>query len=431
MRMRWFIGVKGLIFFSLLGLASVAFAADAPTGQVSLSGDVFGTEGGWVHPFLGVTTGYTDNVFYTDTDEKDDTFFVITPGIWFAMPGSKTPLVEMDTAPTNPGGVDIGRPAPKRERQYQAYLLYSPEFELYSKYDDENQTSQRADGFFQYNFGGRFSIDLLDQARDSYESRSDNIDNQNQKYKSNSFHAIGRYDISEKFRLQADFFNFVVNFDEAEDEFRDRVDNGAAAYVFYHLSTKTSLFTNYEFRSIQYDEDIQSDSDQHSVYVGVDWEITEKTTGRVKAGYGIKDYDRESLDDDETFAFETILNYILSPKTEIDLTAMRRFSETDDSQANGIITTRIGIDYLQRFTAKLSASVSVFWTRDDYQGDVTVLDETKSLEEDTFKITPSFTWEPRDWIKVSIGYQFATRDSSFEIYDYDCNTVFFTIAAAF
>lgn len=49
-----------------------------PTNQRTGS-EIFGTKGGYIHPFLIVEERYTDNLYYTKSDKEDDWITTISP----------------------------------------------------------------------------------------------------------------------------------------------------------------------------------------------------------------------------------------------------------------------------------------------------------------------------------------------------------------
>ena len=67
----------------------------------------------------------------------------------------------------------LTRLPPEILRRYQAYLYYSPEFERFSEFTDENTVNHNLEGSFQYNFMGGLSIDLVDRFIDSHDIRGE------------------------------------------------------------------------------------------------------------------------------------------------------------------------------------------------------------------------------------------------------------------
>ncbi|ESP92611.1 hypothetical protein PL2TA16_04117, partial [Pseudoalteromonas luteoviolacea 2ta16] len=84
-----------------------------------------------IHGYLSVAERWTDNLFYTSDDTDSDFVTHVTPGIRLSLPGTKEDLLAISTATTSPGGLTFDRLADPENRQFQAYLSYSPEMEFY------------------------------------------------------------------------------------------------------------------------------------------------------------------------------------------------------------------------------------------------------------------------------------------------------------
>ena len=59
------------------------------TKSEGINADIFGQKGGRFHPFLIFQEVYTDNLFATHNNTKDDFITTIAPGIWLAFPANR------------------------------------------------------------------------------------------------------------------------------------------------------------------------------------------------------------------------------------------------------------------------------------------------------------------------------------------------------
>ncbi|MCF8028669.1 MAG: outer membrane beta-barrel protein, partial [Desulfobacteraceae bacterium] len=109
------------------------------------------------------------------------------------------------------------------------------------------------------------------------------------------------------------------------------------------------------------------------------------------------------------------------------LTAYHRYTESSIDMAFAVLTTGSNFSLMQRFTPKWSATMNMLYYRDEYQGEFTIAGVTREREDDTYRIGPSLIFEPRDWMQVSLGYYFSKRDSNFEVFDFENNTVSLSI----
>ncbi len=408
-------------------------ASTIPGGQTAESGagiaaeDVFGREGGYLHPFLFLEGMYTDNLYYTNSGDEEDFITTVAPGLWLAVPANREQLLEIDTSPTSTGGLQVSRMKPQGDRRMQSYLMYSPSFVSYSQNSRHDHVNHRAEGLFMYNFDMGLSVDVMDQFNNRHEINN-NAAERLDEYHDNIANLLLTYQTSKKFKFRLDFGNYVLDYDEAQNDFRDRMDNSVAAYVFYQILPKTSVFGEYEYADIDYDERDLFNSEEHRYYLGVDWDITADSRGRIKAGYMKKIFDESRFGEDDGFSAEVQIFHSFNPKRHASLIAYRRFTESSMSTAYEVITTGINFSLMQRFTAKWSSTLNLMYYEDDYEA--TNATSTTERKDDTFRIGPALIFEPRDWMKVILSYYYSTRDSEYDVYEFENNTIALSIDLA-
>jgi hypothetical protein len=387
---------------------------------------VFGRQSRSIHPFLSITESYTDNTFSSNKDKKSDFITVLSPGIWLTVPVELEKLSTVDTSTLFPGGLSLSRYPPDAFKRYQAYLSYVANIELHSRDSAGlNVVDHKAEGLLQYNFRGGLSLELLDQFEFSHDDFGTGISsNELEKYKTNLLSFIATYRLSERFNLRAEYANYLVRYDETSLDFRDRDDNAFSGYIFYKFKPKTSLFVQYEFIDIRYNKDTVSNSKEYHYLGGIQWDMTAKSSGTIKAGYGFKDFAGLGVNDSKDFIMELQLSHRFTPKTSMTLTASRTTNETNISTTDYILSTKIGVGYVQMLTSKLSADIQLAYTNDIYRHDLTFNDRTDQLNDKFYTASFSLRHKVKRWLDTSIGYLFSRRDSNFSEFDYTTNSIF-------
>ena len=408
-----------------------AVSEELPVGtpKERVSGDVFGKKGGFVHPFLSITEYYTDNVFYSNDKKDDDFITVLSPGIWLAVPHVYEKLLRIETSDISPGGFSLSRYKPEEFKRYQAYLFYNADIEKFAKHSSENAVNHKFEGFFQYNLRGGLSFEVMDQYIDSHDARGSGIYAELDKFRTNLANFIVKYAISERFELRVDSSYFLVNYDEARNNYRDRHDWSLAAYTFYKATPKTRFFIEYEYVDITYEKNIISDSQEHHYFGGIQWDITAKSKGSIKTGYGTKDF-ASATETNNDFIFEAQIDHHFTPKTSLMLKASRRTTETDISTTDFVVSDTIELEYLQRITAKITADIKLSYTRDAYKDEFTYGGRTAPLNDDYYYGAFALQYKFREWLFADAGYIFLKRDSSFSDFDYTTNAIFFRITGS-
>jgi hypothetical protein len=399
---------------------------EEPIGRGRITSDIFGKRGGYLHPFLSIAEYYTDNVFNSSDKKSEDFVTVISPGIWLTVPHIYEKLLTIDTSNISPGGFILSRHKTESFRRYQTYLFYNADIEKFSKYSSEDTSNHKVEGLFLYNFRGGLSIEFVDQFLASHDARGTGISTELDKFKTNLANLIITYDPTDKFRFRVDYSNFLVNYEASRNDFRDRIDNTVSAYLFYRLKSKTSLFIEYEFFEIDYDKDILSNSKEHHYFSGLQWDITAKSKGSMKAGYGIKNFDNTSEESND-FILEAHIDHRFTPKTSLMIKISRRTNETNIETTDFIISNTVEAEYIQRFTAKITGNIDIQYINDRYKGDLTFAGETKERRDDYFRSGFALQYEFREWFKMDLGYIYSKRNSNFADFDYTNNTAFVRI----
>lgn len=401
--------------------------AEEESGQIDA--DVFGRQGGYLHPFLFLEGTYTDNLYYTNTNEQDDFITSIAPGLWIAVPANREKLLQINTSPINPGGLRVSRMKPESNRRMQTYFMYSPSFVFYADNSEHDNVNHTAEGLFQYNFDMGLSVDLMDKFNKRQETNY-NAEQRFDEYYENVLNLLFVYQPSDKFKFRVDLSNYWIDFDDSVNDFRDRMDNSMGAYVFYKFRPKTSMFALYEFADISYDTNEILDSREYRYYLGLDWDITADSRGRVKGGLIKKVFDDSRFGEEEGFSAELQLLHSFNPKRHASIAAYRRYTESSIESAYTVLTTGVDFALMQRFTPKWSGSLNVLYYRDDFQDNIAAGGAGRDREDDTFRIGPALIFEPRDWMKVDLGYYFSKRDSNIDQFDFENNTISLLIELA-
>lgn len=440
-------GLTGvLIIFSLLfWIAQITFAEDEkiPVGQPAekadeipvgqskgedvtdegIGADIFGEKGGRFHPFVIAEVVYTDNLFSTSSNTKDDFIGTIAPGLWLAFPGNRARLLKLDTTTTSPGGLQLSRIKPEATRRYQTYFLYSPEFVFYGDYNNHDHVNHKAEALFQYNLNSGLSFDLIDLYNNKEEIAGNGVIDTLYRHQDNLFDFITSYTApSGNFKLQATYSNYFLEYDDNIVASRDRMDNSFGISGFYKFWPKTSILLEYNYSDIEFDSASINDSEENRYYAGITWDMTAKSRGTLKLGYIDKDFDAATVTDQDGFSMELQLQHNLTAKRALQVNGFRKFHESDFAGASSFMSSGVNAALLQRFTEKWSGTLNVFYEHNEYNG--------VNRDDDYYGAGPAIRFEPRKWMIFDLGYYYYKNDSNITTYDYETNQIFFRASFA-
>ncbi|MBU0961279.1 MAG: outer membrane beta-barrel protein [Proteobacteria bacterium] len=392
---------------------------------------LFGTEGGYFHPFISITGEYTDNLYNVNTDETNNFLTRISPGIWLSVPSSKEPPLNLNPSNTSAGGLQLALPSTQSFDRFNAYLLGGLDIKFYSEDSDLNDTDALVEGLFQYNLRGGLSFRLVDRfthAQDQFDiGNATSVDNM-RRYDSNITLLAADWDLSEKFRTKVEYSNFWLSYDDTIDEFLNRMDNGISAYAIYKYSVKTAFFLEYRYVDISYDTADVKDSKDNYLYGGITWDSTEKTSLSLKGGYQDKQYKEDSFSEyDRTgLAMEMALDYQYSTKTSLTLALSHKIEESDSSLALNKKVFTGALYYYQDFTDRLKGVCVFSYSNEAYDQIAGAPERT----DDSFFVKPSLQYTLKDWLMAELAYSYDTRNSTDNFFDYDTNTVYLSLNSA-
>ena len=397
-----------------------------PEESGSAVDELFGIEGGYLHPYLSLEEGYTDNVFNVDSDKTSSFLSRISPGIWFTLPRKKIIPIIITPHNASPGGLQLQLDDYEGTDRYQLYALAGADLFFYSKDSDLNTQDVTLEGLGRYNMPSGLSLQLLDRYSLGHDDFGvgGSTDANLREFTNNLVMATADWDLTEKLRFKIDYSNFLLNYKDNINAFLERQDNTFDLYGYYKFSVKTSIFLQYRYLMVDYDSADEKDNDQNYYYGGVRWDTTEKLSLLFKAGLQHKEFDTKAPDyqSSNNFAVDLQSLYRITEKTEVVLDLYRTNEESDSTSASQRVVLGAHLGYTQRFTDKITGKCRFTYENADY----TQLTDT-NREDDTFEVRPSVQYLFKDWLMAELAYSYEVRDSSDDLFDYDTNTVLLSL----
>ena len=429
--------VRGLFLGAVLTLGMVSMtraADDAPLGSIATQAadDVFGPRKGNWHPSLDVSESWTDNLFNEPTNEQAELITVVSPGLWLAIPARFDQPQSLQTVNTVPGSLAYSVLADTTDYgHYQVFAAYSANFEMYQEFADKNQTTQRAEAKLGYYPGPKTRVELqhvYDNNREAFGSGTASI-GQEDLFTGNTTSLSLGYILTERLKLKASGGYYELQYDDVGNNFRERKDWTLTGQVAFAVTAKFDLFTEYRQIRIDYATNDALDSEESFVAAGVEWAVTQKTSGLAKAGYNTKDL-QGNMPDDDALQLELQLNYQFSSKTKLTLRGLRQLSETDIAGTTGRLGHQTSAEVSYQLSPKVTSSLNLGWLQDQYRGTITIGTQTAERQDEYLQAGLSLNWNVKNWLSAGCGYDLANRDSNFDSFDYTSNTAYLSVSAA-
>lgn len=191
----------------------------------------------------------------------------------------------------------------------------------------------------------------------------------------------------------------------------------------------------YQYMDVSYDSSVLRDNTQSYIYGGINWKYSDKIAINLKAGYQKRDYKNNATDatikaitdsNNGGLALELALQYQIREKTKVSLTLNHKIDESDSYTAFSKEIFGSVFHYQQQFTERIHGICDFSYEHADYNQSLDSFDRT----DDRYIFKPAVQYVFRDWLMVELAYQFDTRNSAVNIYNYDTNTIFLSFNTA-
>ncbi len=339
------------------------------------------------HPFVSVSDTFSDNIYYTDTDKKHDSIITYTPGIKLDLP--------------------LGRQLVEAE--------YYATAERYRTYKGEDTTDHHARGLLDLKLGSPFELRLSDVFTKGHEGRSSSSTGFIETFRNNLATASASYQLPGRFKVQLDGGRSTWDF--VQSPFRDRDEDLYAAYVYYRFLPKTSVFLEADHKKETYvEKTLLLDGSVDSGFIGLTWEITEKSKGTIKAGPVKKDFESPLMKDYSGWTGSVDLRHAFSEDTSIMIIGQRTVNETNVVGARFFITTGVYGEFSQRLFDRLSVLVKGSSGTDLYSDPIPP--DTVVREDKTTMAGGGLRYVIADRLELGADYVSRVRHSNIPVNNY-------------
>ena len=189
---------------------------------------------------------------------------------------------------------------------------------------------------------------------------------------------------------------------------QDRLETYTGLELQYLLLPNLSLAANYRFGYIDYFS-VNNDSQTHFVLGGFDYSFSQRLKSTLRAGVEFRRYDNAPGDEDSPYA-EGAITYDISRNSHVSLNARYGIEEgVLFTAANSKTDTfRIGTDFSQNFTARISGYLAFYYTHARYS---TLNGGGDNFSENTYDVSVGARYAINRHLAAEIGYTHTTFDS--------------------
>ena len=378
------------VFLTIGVLAAGAQAAPDP--------QAIDVGGGKLIPLLTVVTKHDDNIFSQPNGEESDTITTLKPSVQWLQQKDTTALALTYTG-------DYGKYWDSSDDNYDDHTI---SFDAVMAASDMVRLDAGASYGWQHDNRGEGSsegINALSRGEpDEYEISNINVAVD-----------LGRDSAMFGVRLTGSRDDIEYQNNRNETIFRDRDETSLAARFYGKLSGgKTKLFAQVSQKDISYDSNPllggKLDSEEQGYSVGMEWEITGRTSGEVRVGRVDKEFDSAARRDGSINIVEAQVTWAPRTYSQFILGVSRAPRETNGT-GNFIEAQDVSLTWLHGWSDQLSSMVTISDGTDDYSGN------PRSDDRQYYSVSLDYDW--RRWMTVGASYTYQERDSNNALFEYD------------
>jgi len=349
-----------------------------------------------LNPFVSVEQKYDDNIFLQPKNqEKDD---------WIT---------------TTILGCDLKMPlVPGREEDFTLKAKYDADIIRFWDYTHQS----RVDHNFLALADLKFTSDITLKIDDNFQKTADPPNSELtalEKRIRNTAGVVMGY-MREKVGLDLGYNNIRDDYSSLNS--LDKYEHVSTMTGYFNLSPKTSLFGEYNFGKIIYDNNNTNSDSKYSQYrLGIKGRIAPKLTGLVKAGYKKTDYKDSSKKDFKGFTTFINVTYELQERTALNLFGERGSEESTYSTNNYFEYNKAGLKVDHELLDKLFLISQGYYQLNKYPNDTTESSVTLKRQDKIWDGSIGLRYELKDWVNLETSYEYKKRDSKFDAFDYTDN----------
>mgnify|MGYP003564612868 CR=1 FL=1 len=348
---------------------------------------------------LSVSEYYSNNIYRTYQDERDDFITQLNPEL------------ELKIALTKGSWID---------------LSYMGIFNHYSEADNF-----RSDHHFGgINYGIESSKESLFQLGIRFEDSAgqpNSIYDESKDFWLNEIYSDLEWKITPITSLEAGYKHTVRNFDKERYQQDDYIQDNVSLSILHTRSQKLPLLLEYRFEK-QVKDKIQPESNEliyHALLAGCRWRPERRLSGTLELGYFWSQFNQ--IDAYDGWMIDADLLYRISAFTDITMSAERVTRVSYYAARDTLdyyIYSGFGLTLVYRRFNPLVLSVEGAYENRAFR---LITSETTSRDDDLYRMSILSDYQLKKWLALSFGYSYRTNQSSVILQEYKENLFQFEV----
>lgn len=305
-------------------------------------------------------------------------------------------------------------------------LRYRPTFTWWSDREpDDTDFHHDLDLTLSHNFTERFSVTLKDSlliAEQAQEIDRGTVVRDNNDYIYNIADGKATYQLSRGTRAEVGYRNTILQYDDSEvGDTEDYMINAGGVTLRQQVFKKTVLSGEYRYEAIDYDGPDRG-SESHYVGGGVEQIFSPNLVGNLRAGYQMKQFNDDTIDDASDPYADATLTFLPSPRTRVTAGAGYSLFEADVYPFASQDRTVTFLSLAHDLTAKISVYASGSYQLSTYNADQSIQDGVEGGDENIYQFSARTSYKINRNNTVELGWNYLDLRSEVRE-DFDRNRI--------
>ncbi|MFH1093660.1 MAG: outer membrane beta-barrel protein [Candidatus Omnitrophota bacterium] len=350
-----------------------------------------------INPLISIEETYDDNIFLESDNQNED---------WIT---------------TTKIGADLMMPlAPAREEDFMLKAKYDVDILSFLNESEQNRLDHTLITAIDLDFANDFSLKVKDRLVKTGVPPNSELTALEERLSNSAKVALG---------YKREMIGFDLGYENKRDDYNnfnelDRYEHIVSLTAYYQLFPKTSVFTEFNFGSIEYDVNTtNSNSGYNQGCLGLKGELASKLTGIAKVGYKSSDYDQAAKDDFAGITTYLNLIYELQERNTLNIYAERGVEESSYSTNSYYAMNKIGLKFTHELNEKWVLLADGKYGLNKYPDQTTEGSQSAKREDRIYNVSIGLRFNMNERTNISGAYEYKQRDSEFSQFGYEDNKI--------
>ncbi|WP_448107615.1 outer membrane beta-barrel protein [Pseudomonas azerbaijanoccidentalis] len=304
------------------------------------------------------------------------------------------------------------------DRNSATRLIWQPARYIYHDESDASYTAQRVRADSIMEFTDRHRLKLEAEYRKWERTESTAVEGENDKFNNKrvgGLYTFGAKSADNQIDLGASYAELRSDNADGINDDKERNTTALTSTWYHRIGSNTRGLLEYDHTDFDYQEPNSTRSSKsNALYAGAAWDITAKTTGKVRLGYEKKDFDSSESKDLDNPTWQVDMQWKPRTYSTFTFVARQALAEGDDG-ADAVKSTFTQVGWRHGWTDRITTVAQAGFGRYVYEG--------QSRTDDLQDYNLAVIYAMRRWLDIELGYRFRDNDSDADNESFTRNVV--------